>query len=136
MTGGGDRYWIISKIERTYYRVNGAIDSTSVHEYSNDDEYMKFSEGNEYTQNKPLFICNYPLEDYTPDFGFFSLSADGKTLTLVCSGLFACNKDREGTWEVSDYGVSGYGSSFNMQRTISYPGGRSLKVKARIYTDL
>lgn len=136
LTGiNGDRYWIISKLERTYYSAGGGVDSTSSHEYASDEEYMKFSAGNDYTENKPLFISKYPLEDYTPDFGYFTVSNDGTSLTLVCSDLFACNEDREGTWTVKDYGVSGYGASFNIERTVSLDNGRHVKIFVRLYSD-
>ncbi|ACU63746.1 hypothetical protein [Chitinophaga pinensis] len=134
LTGSANKDWTIMKVERTYYSADGKIDSTFTREALSSDEMIQFSTGPTIGDKTETHICRFPLNSYIPDFGTWTLLSNPQRLTFSCY-VFSCDPYTVGTWDISDYGKSAYGSSFNIQRIFSLENGRTLKVWAHLYAD-
>lgn len=134
LAGSGDKHWLISKIERTYYSADGKVDSTFTRDAASEEESIQFSTGPTVGDKTETLVCRYPLDAFIPDFGAWTLSSNPQRITFSCY-IFSCNAETVGTWDISDYGKSAYGSSFNIQRVFQLNNARKLKVWARLYSE-
>lgn len=136
LRGSNGKSWTISQVDRTYYNANGAVDSTTTREWVSLDERMWFGTDTNSSHEKNVYFCMFPLNEYIPQNGLWNLGANGRELTFTCDGYgIVCTTEKDGTWKIVHFGKSAYGSSFNIERTLSLANNRKVKVAARIYSD-
>lgn len=136
LMGNTGKTWTIMRVERTYYNADGKVDSTSTREFTSLDEIMWFSKNFGYSDEKEIYFCRFPLNEFIPENGTWNLDIDAQKLTFICDDLgINCTTAKDGTWEVLNFGKSAYGSSFYIERTLSLANNRKLKVLAKLHAD-